>query len=142
MLKTVIGAILGPVMDVVSEVVVDKDERSRIRGKLTEALIAQETALVQASRDVVLAEAQGTWMQRNWRPSLMFCFIAVIANNYILLPYAPLFGLTVPLLDFPEEFWGLMTVGVGGYVAGRTIEKVGPTISIGGVSQGNKDNAY
>ena len=43
----------------------------------------------------------------------------VVLNNYVLVPY---FGLPVNVLD--EHIWNLMELGVGGYVAGRSLEKI------------------
>lgn len=139
MFKRLLETIIGPIMDVVSEVVLDKDEQARIRADITAKLIDQETSLVEASRDVVVAEAKGSWLQRNWRPSLMFCFIGILANNYIIVPWLLAFGIeTVAILDFPGEFWGLLTVGVGGYIAGRTIEKTESGVKIN-VGQNQKE---
>jgi hypothetical protein len=60
-----------------------------------------------------------------WRPILMLTFGFVIVYSVI----APSFGApTVDLSGIPERFWSLMTVGIGGYVGGRTIEKVAPAI--------------
>jgi hypothetical protein len=30
----------------------------------------------------------------------------------------------VPMLAIPEGMWTLLTVGIGGYIGGRTVEKV------------------
>ena len=77
--------------------------------------------------EVVLAEARGSWMQRNWRPILMLSIVAIVVNNYILFPYFSLFGLPATMLELPEFFWDLMKIGVGGYVIGRSVEKVART---------------
>ena len=54
----------------------------------------------------------------------MLAFVAIIVNNYILVPYAVAFGASVPMLEIPPGMWGLLTVGIGGYIGGRTYEKV------------------
>ena len=53
----------------------------------------------------------------------MLVAIVIIANNYIFVPYARAFGLAVPLLELPDGLWSLLTLGVGGYVVGRSVEK-------------------
>lgn len=53
----------------------------------------------------------------------MLTIVAIIANNYLLIPWLQVFGVPVALLELPESLYTLMTVGVGGYVAGRTVEK-------------------
>jgi hypothetical protein len=74
--------------------------------------------------EVIIAEAKGeSWLQRNWRPSLMAIFGIIVANNYILAPYLDaMFDWTV-VLEIPEQLWGLLKLGVGGYIGGRSIEK-------------------
>jgi hypothetical protein len=43
----------------------------------------------------------------------------ILLNNYILVPY---FRLPPAILD--DHIWGLMEMGVTGYVAGRSLEKI------------------
>ena len=89
---------------------------------------AQDAAsrLVEAQASIVVAEAQGeSWLQRNWRPVLMMSIVAIVVNNYLLVPYGELFfPSSVKVLDLPPELWELMKIGVGGYVVGRTGEKM------------------
>lgn len=83
-----------------------------------------DNALVSAQSAIVTAEAAGGWLQRNWRPMLMTLFGVIIFNNYIIHPYVSLFfpGNSV-MLEIPEAMWGLLKIGVGGYVVGRSLEK-------------------
>ena len=83
--------------------------------------------LTRLQTEVILAEARGSWMQRNWRPILMLSIIAIVVNNYIFFPYFTLFGLPATMLELPEFLWDLMKIGVGGYVVGRSVEKVAKT---------------
>jgi len=84
------------------------------------------TEIVKAQADVIKAEINSKHMLAAiWRPILMLSFGFVILYSVI----APSLG--APLVDLsgiPERFWSLMTVGIGGYVGGRTIEKVTPAI--------------
>ncbi len=96
-----------------------------IQGKI-ELIIARLTEL-QAS--VVIAEMKsGAWLAQNWRPITMLTFVAIIANNYILYPYLALFWNDAPVLEIPPDMWGLLKIGLGGYVVGRSVEKVAKVI--------------
>ena len=53
----------------------------------------------------------------------MLCFVAIIANNYLLFPYIQLFGGSAVKLDIPPDMWDLLKLGIGGYIAGRSVEK-------------------
>jgi len=79
---------------------------------------------LQGQVQVLTMEMQGNWLQKSWRPILMLSIVAIVVNNYILVPYLGLFGIPVVVLDLPEKLWNLMTLGVGGYIAGRSGEKI------------------
>lgn len=82
-------------------------------------------AIAQAQGQIVIAEAQGqSWLQRNWRPLLMLTIIIIVANNYILYPYLSMFTDKAQVLNLPSELWSLMQIGIGGYIVGRTVEKI------------------
>ena len=73
----------------------------------------------------LMAELNGNWLQRSWRPILMMVIIVIIANNYIVHPYIELFfpGKSTALaLD--QNLWDLLKIGVGGYTLGRSAEKI------------------
>ena len=133
MIGRLIERIIGPVSDLLSEVIEDPDERARIEAELRMRLLIHEAGLVEASRDVVVAEAQGeSWLQRNWRPITMLSFVSILVNNYIAVPWLQALGIqSVAVLEMPAEFFTLLTVGLGGYVVGRTMEKTGSGINIG-----------
>jgi hypothetical protein len=54
----------------------------------------------------------------------MLVFVAIVANNYILAPYIDLFFNAGLQLDVPAPMWDLIKIGLGGYVVGRSAEKV------------------
>jgi hypothetical protein len=62
----------------------------------------------------------------------MALFGAIIANNYIIHPYVSLFFEDASvMLAIPPDMWSLLKIGIGGYVVGRSVEK----ISTGGVTK-------
>lgn len=133
MIGGLIERIVGPASALISEFIEDPDKRAEFEHRLRSQLVQQESDFVNAARDVVVAEAQGeSCLQRNWRPLIMLSFGAILVNNYIFIPWMHALGFTdAPLLDIPEGMWGLLTVGLGGYVVGRTIEKTGSSVQIG-----------
>lgn len=119
-----LGAVVGPLFGVIDKAVTDKDEANRLKQQIQSQLIDSRGSIVKAQMEIILAEAQGeSWLQRNWRPLLMITIVAIIANNYLLAPYlGAMFGVGLQL-ELPERMWDLMTIGVGGYVTGRSVEK-------------------
>ncbi len=134
MLRNILEVITGPVTDLLSEIVEDPDERARLQAQFQLAMLQHESTLVSATRDIVVAEAQSeSWIARNWRPITALTFTAILANNYILVPWLRAFGVeTIAVLDMPPELFTLLTVMIGGYVVGRSLEKTNSGINIGG----------
>lgn len=125
LITSILGTVAGPIFDVIDKAVTDKDEANRLKAELQRRLIDQQDATLQAQMKVLLAEAAGeSWLQRNWRPILMLVIVAIVANNYLLAPYlGAMFGVGLQL-ELPDAMWNLMTLGVGGYIAGRSGEKI------------------
>jgi hypothetical protein len=100
-----------------------KDLRTAITGDIPPDLRAEllgktldiTTKLIEVQTNVIVAEAQGqSWLQRNWRPITMICFlILVILDSFGWLPN-----------KLAPEAWTLLSIGLGGYVVGRSAEKV------------------
>ncbi|MBZ5876014.1 holin family protein [Chromohalobacter israelensis] len=129
LIGNILGTVAGPVMDVIDKAVTDKDQANQLKAEIRARLIDQQDARLKAQMKVILAEATGeSWLQRNWRPLLMTVIVAIVANNYLLAPYlGAMFGVGLQL-ELPEQLWNLMTMGVGGYIAGRSGEKIAGTL--------------
>ena len=118
MIWNLIGSIGGKVLDIVDDVVEDKDEANRLKFEIQRQLIENKSSELEASAKIVLAEAQGSWLQRNWRPLLMVTFAGLVVAHW--------FDFTAP--DIPEtvqnSLLNIVMVGVGGYVVGRSGERI------------------
>lgn len=126
-----------PVANIIDELHTSKEEKGQIEIALTEALtgagvkiLDYETKLAEAQSKIIIAEAQGqSWLQRNWRPVTMLTFVSVIAWNYIAAPLvAWAFGASLPVLELPGPLWSTIQIGLGGYIGGRSVEKITETI--------------
>mgnify|MGYP001607602030 CR=1 FL=1 len=126
---SVITGVFKPVADLIDNLHTSEEERLKIKQQMFDAqtqlymqALESETQQVEAKAVIIKAEAEGqSWMQRNWRPSMMYVFILIILWNYLIAPIAK-----QPILELPPGMWDLMYIAMGGYVAGRTIEKVLP----------------
>jgi len=118
MIWNLIGTIGGKVLDIVDNVVEDNDEANRLKFEIQRQLIENKSNELESAAKIVLAEAQGSWLQRNWRPLLMVTFAGLVVAHW--------FGFTAP--DIPESvqnsLLNIVMVGVGGYVVGRSGEKI------------------
>lgn len=130
LLAGLIGPVSGLVNKILDKTVEDKDLKTKLKAEALTQILNQDnqefTTHLKEASSIIRAEVNsGSWLARNWRPMLMCLFGLIVANNYILFPYVNLFSPEhAILLPIPQDLWGLLKIGVGGYVVGRSAEKV------------------
>jgi hypothetical protein len=95
------------------------EQKNEYKLKLFDMAQRGELAVLQAGSAAVVAEAQSeSWIASNWRPIVMITFTALIVARW--------FGLAAPNLSEAEylKLWGIVEFGLGGYVVGRSVEKI------------------
>ena len=124
---SLIQSLIKPVTDLIDKMHTSDEERMKAQLELNKVTATMQDRVMELAQkelesrtSVILAEAAGGFLQRNWRPLLMLTFTLIIFNNYVVLPYFP----SLHVIEFPASFWGLLTVGTGGYIGARTIEKI------------------
>lgn len=118
-LQFLTGDVIGSIGKVIDDIFTNDEERIKAKNELIKVIQQKELELQQMQTDIIVAEAKGNWLQRSWRPILMLSFgFIVIYVKFI----APLFDLKIPELE--NEFWNLLQLGIGGYVIGRSGEKI------------------
>lgn len=94
------------------------------QGALLTTVFDYEKAQLEAQAEIVKAEAQGeSFLQRSWRPIVMLVFVGLIVARWT--------GFTAPNLtpELESQLMVLVQIGLGGYVVGRSAEKVAKSIS-------------
>ena len=113
------GSVVKDLLGGLDNLFTSKEEKIKAENVIKQILIQKELELQKMQTEIIVAEAKGNWMQRSWRPILMLSFgFIVIYVKFV----APLFDLKIPELE--NEFWNLLQLGIGGYVIGRTGEKM------------------
>jgi hypothetical protein len=119
------GGVIKQIGKVIDDLFTNDEERANAKIKVLEVLKEQQLELQKLQTEIIVAEANGNWLQRSWRPILMLAFgFIVIYVKFV----APLFELKIPELE--NEFWNLLQIGIGGYVVGRSAEKIADKITI------------
>jgi len=117
--------VISEIGKVIDSLFTSEEERIKAKNEVFKVLKEQQMELQKLQTEIIVAEAKGNWLQRSWRPILMLAFgFIVIYVKFI----APLFGFTIPPLE--DEFWNLLQLGIGGYVVGRSAEKISKNITI------------
>lgn len=120
----------GPLAEIIDKLVPDRDLKETLKREIEAKLVEHAGVLASAQREVVLAElAQGSRLQRLWRPLLMYLIMAILAVYGLLLPFAEALaggpiGFEPRWSAIPDGLWTLLTLGLGGYIGGRTVEKI------------------
>jgi hypothetical protein len=113
------GTVVKDIMGGLDKLFTSKEEKILAENAIKQILIEKQLELQRMQTEIIVAEAKGNWIQRSWRPILMLAFGFIVIYVKFL---APLFDLTIPELE--NEFWNLLQIGIGGYVIGRTGEKM------------------
>ena len=123
---SILADIMKPVTTLVDDIHTSDEERLVLRNRLYELqakmgaeMLDYESELAKSRSAVIMAEATGqSWLQRNWRPITMLTFLAlVVCDSFGLLEFR-----------LAGQAWTLLQIGLGGYVVGRSAEKIVPKV--------------
>ena len=107
----------------------DKDLQEKLKAQMQTQLMQSHTQELTAAAKIIEAEAKAGWFASSWRPLLMYVLIFILVWNYILGPVVKIFTGAVISFELPGDVWGLLQIGLGGYVVGRSAESVARTIA-------------
>lgn len=136
-LKSPIGDLIDKVGVVVDRFVTTGDDKLKAQFELVKLerdfqmqvmQLDQQWAATQA--DVIKSEANSqSWLARNWRPILMLVFTYIVAHNFVFAPVLSAFTTKIQPVPLPPEMWDLLKIGMGGYIVGRSVEKIAPHVT-------------
>lgn len=117
-----IADIFKPAAELVDNLHTSEEETLKIKEAMfkmeqatTLKMMEYESQLLESKTKIISAEATGaSWIQRNWRPVTMLTFLVLVVGDSLGLLPTPL----------AEEAWTMLQIGLGGYVVGRSGEKI------------------
>lgn len=120
-----VGSLIKAGSELVDSLFTSDEERADAKRKLAEMAQRGELEELANRAGIIMAEAKSEHtLTSAWRPITMLVFVAIVANNYILQPYLSLLWPAAPVLELPPQLWELLKLGLGGYVLGRSGEKM------------------
>lgn len=135
----IVAGIFRPVADVIEHVVPSGDAKVALQEKILESqisaaqqLMSYQEQLMNNQASIIEAEAKSeSWIARNWRPIVMLTFTGLIVARWC--------GWVQPHLseDEYQSLWSIVQFGLGGYVVGRSAEKIVPA-AITALKNGSK----
>jgi len=117
--------VFTPASELIDDVHTSDEERLQLRNALakieqatTAKVIEYESKLLDLKTKIILAEATSdNWLVSSWRPLTMLAFVGIVISYWF--GYQPV-NMTQETLG---DVFSLIKIGLGGYVAGRSIEK-------------------
>ena len=121
-LLNLVQSIFKPAVELIDEVHTSQEEKLQHKERLLVTQAAVIDQVLQYEKDsfesrskIIEAEARSEhWLTAVWRPITMLTFLALCVGDSLGLLASPL----------RDEAWMLLQLGLGGYVVGRSAEKI------------------
>ena len=110
-----VKGIVGAVSELVDRLTLPAREKKQLETDLLKVFVEWEQRVMEARSEVLAEEVRGNWLQRSWRPLVMLTFALIVLVGTFT---------SLPILADTSRFWDLLEVGIGGYVIGRSGEKI------------------
>lgn len=124
MIQALVPALAPIIGQIVGSLFPDPTEKAKAEAEAMRQLLAHQGEIETAAAKIIQTEAASThWLSANWRPLTMLVFVGLIVARW--------FGWAAPGLQEAEylKLWSIVEFGLGGYVVGRSVEKVAPSIA-------------
>lgn len=124
MIQALVPALAPIIGQIVGSLFPDPTEKAKAEAEAMRQLLANQSEIESAAAKIIQTEAASThWLAANWRPLTMLVFVGLIVARW--------FGWAAPGLQEAEylKLWSIVEFGLGGYVVGRSVEKVAPSIA-------------
>jgi len=124
MIAALIPALVPILGDAMRRLFPDPEAARRAESEIALALMNKSAELEAAAAAIIQAEARSEhFLAACWRPIVMLTFAALIVARWL--------GWSAPGISEAEvvKLWSIVELGLGGYVIGRSVEKVVPAIA-------------
>ena len=117
-----IAGIFKPAAELIDELHTSEDERLTAKGHLLDVQAAAmqrvfdyERSTLEAQANIVNSEASSEhWLTATWRPITMLTMLVLVVGDAMMWLPNPL----------SEDAFRLLQIGLGGYLVGRSAEKI------------------
>lgn len=115
---------IGAGLSIINKFIPDPAAKAKAQQDWLEMDSKERLTVLGAQAQIVNTEAASQhWLAANWRPLTMLIFTGLIVARW--------FGWAAPNLSQDEylKLWDIVQLGLGGYVIGRSAEKIVPAIA-------------
>ena len=110
-----VKGVVSAVNELVDRLTLPSREKRQLKTDLLKVFMEWEQRVMEARSVVLTEETRGNWLQRSWRPLVMLVFTSIVLVGTFT---------NLPILADTSRLWDLLEVGIGGYVVGRSGEKI------------------
>lgn len=124
MIAALLPALIPILGDVIRRLVPDNEAQAKVEAELSVALMQRAQEIENAAASIVKTEAASEhWLTATWRPIVMLVLTAMIVARWM--------GYSAPNISEAEalKLWSIVEIGLGGYVIGRSAEKIAPMVA-------------
>lgn len=130
--KFIAGPLVGKLVDLFKVWQSNKLSEAELRAELSQAILSTFSEVTKSQASVIEAEIRGEdWLQRNWRPCVAVAFSIIPIFYGLIMPimvawwgFAPVRVGDILLMEILK----LVAICLGGYIGGRSLEKIVKTI--------------
>ena len=117
-------AIINALSPILSRIIPDPDKRLVAEKEIQEALINSQAQIYSSMKDVMVADAESdTSYTKYARPTIVYWSLGMITLIIAVAPFGESGVILDALKQVPDTLWTLMTVGIGAFTFGRSVEK-------------------
>lgn len=126
--KLLMGPVIGALVDLYKSYNQKQVTEAQLRRDIEKTVLGVFQEVSKSQADVIMAEANGeNWLQRNWRP------MTAISLAFIVLFYGLIMPVMVAWFGFEpvkigdlllEWIKDIVIICLGGYIGGRSLEKI------------------
>jgi len=119
----ILGSIGGQIAKNLFPDPADETKRKEIETQFQSQIVANAAKIEEAAASIINTEAASKhWLAANWRPITMLVFVGLIVARWL--------GYSAEGMTEAEylSVYDLVKIGLGGYVVGRSAEKIVPQI--------------
>lgn len=130
LVETAMGLVQGPLNKILDAHIADVELRRKLAAELQTQFMTAVSKATEQGAGVVMAEVNSEhWLTRSWRPVLMLILMGFLVLAGFILPLGDLLAGGAIRFEprwqiLPPEFWDFLSIGMGGYIGGRSLEKV------------------
>lgn len=110
---------LKPIAELINKFIPDGAEKNRLQAEIEKASLELDKERIGALGKML---GSNSFFVSGAIPSILWVLVISIANNYILMPWAQLFGKTVPDISMPSEVWTLAGWIITGLLAKKAVD--------------------